>query len=123
MAVRTSVKNAKPTPFEVGQIKAHANHGLNATHIAKIITKANGISHWSDIAVQDAMNKLSDEPTWRGDRTPGSGVQQKTTKTHERDVCKEVLKKRCQRKVCAPYLKRVFRWAKKLSQFCLGQHG
>ena len=31
-----------PTPFEVGQIKAHMHHGLGATEIAGIIQMTNG---------------------------------------------------------------------------------
>jgi len=41
-------KTTRFTPFEVGQVKAHLHHGLGPTEIARIITKADGKSHFTD---------------------------------------------------------------------------
>ena len=48
---------ARLTPFEVGQLKAHAHHELGATQIAAIVRKTGGscVSKW---AVCDVLKKL-----------------------------------------------------------------
>ena len=46
------------TPFDIGQIKAHMEHGLGATEIARRVFKAGGKNTWSDRAVAGAMERL-----------------------------------------------------------------
>ena len=84
------------TPFEVGQIKAHAYHGLGATDIAGILKRADG-SHPSVQAVLDILQKLED-PTWRGERAAGSGRHRVTTSAVDKLIVKEVFKSRGSRK-------------------------
>jgi hypothetical protein len=70
---------AQFTPFEIGQIKAHAYHGMSGAAISRILVKPESTSgrlrrkSWSEQAVQDAMKKLQDFPQWRGERDEGSG--------------------------------------------------
>ena len=61
------------TPFDVGQIKAHAHHGLGPAAIAKILSKPDGKSRWSDRAIADALANLKEDPSGRGERQEGSG--------------------------------------------------
>ena len=67
------------SPFEIGQIKAHAYHGLGAAAIARLLVKADGKNHWSDKAVQNALDKLESHPKWRGERRKGSMRPRKTS--------------------------------------------
>ena len=71
------------TPFEIGQIKAHMHHELEATEIARIIGKGlkNKFSH---TAVRNAMVKLKENPKWRGERAAGSGAKRKTTAAQDK---------------------------------------
>ncbi len=62
------------TPFEIGQIKAHVYHGMSGAAISRILCKRDGKSHWSETAVQDVVNKLEDEPSWRGERKTSRAV-------------------------------------------------
>ena len=64
-------KTTRFTPFEVGQVKAHLHHGLGPTEIARIITKADGKSHFTDTAVRKIIAKLNAQPKWRGERQVG----------------------------------------------------
>ena len=66
------------TPFEIGQIKAHMRNGLGATEIAGIIKKADG-KHPSQPSVVAAMQKLTKQPSWRGEREAGSGRPRATS--------------------------------------------
>ena len=56
------------TAFEIGQVKAHMYHGLGATEISRILVKPDGKSHWSDTAVQNQIDKLEADPSWKGAR-------------------------------------------------------
>ena len=93
------------SPFEVGQIKAHMHHELGATQIAGIVTKPDGISHWSHTAVQDQMDALTNDPTYTGARQPGSGAKRKTTKKQDRQILSCVTSRG---EKCAPFGPRHF---------------
>ena len=87
------------TPFEIGQIKAHAYHGMSGAAISKILfkpgsTSGRGSKTWSEQAVQDVIKKLRDFPWWRGERDEGSGRPRETTKAQDNTIYKEVLKSR-----------------------------
>jgi hypothetical protein len=53
------------TPFEVGQIKAHARHGLGPAAIAELVFKADG-SDINQQTIANAIAKLEADKTWRG---------------------------------------------------------
>jgi len=103
------------TPFDVGQVKAHMHHGLGAVRISQILRKADGKSKWSDTAVQDCMNKLAENPGWRGERAKGTGAERKTTKAQDKDLVKYVEAQRGKRKVTVGHLRTRFAWLKGLS--------
>jgi len=94
-------------PFEVGQIKAHMENGLNPTAIAKRVKKPDGKKQWSAHAIADAVAKLSEDKAWRGERQQGSGRPRKTTDAVDRRIYKMVLKKRGKVKVTVSHLKQV----------------
>lgn len=96
------------TPFEVGQIKAHVHHGLGPTAIADLVVKPDGVSYWSKQAIADVINKLKENPSWKGERQDGSGRLRVTTKAQDKKVIKEVFKKRGSVKVTVAYLKKKF---------------
>ena len=48
---------AKLDPFDIGQIKAHAKHGLSAPQIAELVFKTNG-ENPSKQAIHDVLAKL-----------------------------------------------------------------
>ena len=103
------------TPFEVGQIKAHAYHGLGAADILKILYKPDGISQWSFNAVNDALKKLNAEPSWRGERAPGSGAARKTTAREDKQIEDFILKWRGEKKVTVRVIKKEFPKLRKFS--------
>lgn len=103
------------SPFEVGQIKAHMEHGLGPAAIAKRIMKADGKTTYSETAISNAMDKLEDDPLWKGQRCPGSARPRKTTPKQDRLVVKWVLKKRGEQKVSCSALKKQFPFLRRLS--------
>ena len=58
---------ARLDPFDIGQIIAHAHHGLNAPKIAELVVKTDGLSP-SKQAVHDVLTKHEDDPSRRGER-------------------------------------------------------
>ena len=60
------------TPFEYGQIKAHMHHGLGPAAISEMLCKCDG-QHPSVEQVSQAVTKLRDDPSWRGERAEGAG--------------------------------------------------
>ena len=67
-------------PFELGQIKAHMEHGLGCGQIRDRVKKGDGKTLFSERAIVTAMNNLRDNPHFRGERAKGSGRPRKTTK-------------------------------------------
>ena len=102
------------TPFEIGQIKAHAYHQLGPSAIAAIVKKEDG-THPSVQAVADALAKLEASPKWRGERAEGSGRLRVTSASLDKMVVREVFKKRGVRCVTVSYLKKKFVGLRKLS--------
>lgn len=103
------------TPFEVGQIKAHAHHGLGPAAIRKVLLKPDGISRWSFNGISDIVKKLDAEPSWRGERAPGSGAARKTTAKEDKQIEKFILKWRGEKKVTVRFIKKEFPKLRKLS--------
>ena len=102
-------------PFEVGQIKAHVEHGLGCTTISGKIFKADGKTVFSETAVHNAMCKLQDNPAWRGERESGSGAPRKTTKKQDRAVITWVLKQRGKQKISVSRVKKHFPYLRKFN--------
>ena len=61
---------ARLTPFEIGQIKAHAEHDLSAPAIAARVIKSDGQPVGRQ-AVLDVLARLHADPKWRGERAEG----------------------------------------------------
>ena len=93
------------TPFEVGQIKAHAYHGLGAAAIAPLIVRSDK-SHPSLQNVVDVLHKLREKPAWRGERAKGSGRQRKTTRKLDKEIVRIVLRHRGENKVTVAFVRR-----------------
>ena len=107
--------NHRLGPFEVGQIKAHMEHGLGCTAIQKKIFRKDGKTTFSETAIVDAMNKLKQQPSWRGDREEGSGAPRKTTPKQDKAIVKWVDKERGKQKVSVSRLKKQFPFLRRLS--------
>ena len=106
------------TPFEVGQIKAHMEHGLGCPAICKRVFKAGTGKKketFGETAIQNAMKKLRENPGWRGEREEGSGAPRKTTPKQDREVYKWVMANRGARKVSVTSIKREFPYMRQLS--------
>ena len=99
------------TPFEVGQVKAHMEHGLGCTAIAKRVFKADGKTPFSERAVLNCMTKLRENPRWRGDREEGSGAPRKRFVSPR--VCKRKRHKEMQGSREIPRGSQGFRWSVK----------
>ena len=91
------------------------HHGLSPAAISKLLVKDDGISRWTETAIHDAVNKLSSDPKWRGERSVGSGRPRKTTKKQDRDIVKHVDKERGRSKVTVKSIKRQFPALRKVS--------
>lgn len=102
-------------PFEIGQIKAHLEHGLKSPAIAKRLFKADGKSTYTESAVYKAICKLEDNPSWRGEREVGSGAPRKTTKKQDSEIIRWVLKRRGQKKVTVRAIKKEFPYLRKFN--------
>lgn len=95
------------TPFEVGQIKAHLEHGLRPGEIGWRVLKPEGSDpmRFTPQAIGQAIAKLERDPSWRGERAQGSGRPRKTSAATDAKIYKKVLKHRGKRKVTVSYLK------------------
>lgn len=94
-------------PFEIGQIKAHMSHGLGPLPISRHVVWSDGTG-WSDTAISNAMEKISKNPHWQGERKVGSGAQRKTTARPDGKIIREVIRNRGKRKVTVKHLRRTF---------------
>jgi len=106
-------KLTKLTPFDVGQVKAHMQHGLGCTKISRLVLRPDG-SPFSETAIANCMNNLKLNPTWRGERDTGSGAVRKTTKQQDKQIIRWVLKMRGKKKVSVTSLKKQFPFLRKL---------
>jgi hypothetical protein len=95
-------------PFEVGQIKAHMEHGLGCTTISTKIFKADGKTNFSENAIWEAMAKLKKNKGWRGEREVGSGAPRQTTAKLDKQIIKWVLAERGKQKVTVPAVRKQF---------------
>ena len=78
------------TPFEVGQVKAHLHHEMNPADIARIVLKPDGKTHYSVTTIHNIIDKLNNDPMWRGERQAGSGAPRQTTAKQDALIAKEV---------------------------------
>ncbi len=87
------------TPFEVGQIAAHASHGLSLAEVASMVTRGDGSLGVSKETVRRALARLKKDKTWRGDRKTGSGRKKATTPKVTKAIAKLVFRERGRHKV------------------------
>ena len=74
-------------PFALGQVKAHMEHGLGSTSIARRVFKADGRTPYGETAIVNAINKLKADRLYRGARIEGSGAPRKTdTKQDKKEM-------------------------------------
>lgn len=106
---------SKLTPFEVGQVKAHMEHGLGCVAIAKRIYRSDGKSQFGETAIVNCMNKLKEQPDWRGEREEGSGALRKTTAKQDKEIVRWVLKNHGKVKVSVHRLKKQFAYLREFS--------
>jgi len=99
-------------PFDVGQIKAHLHDGLKGADILKILKQPDGKTLWSHQTVYSAIDKLQENPSWRGEREEGSGAPRKTDKTQDKALERYVNKNKGRQKVTVLVLRRVFAWTR-----------
>ena len=78
------------TPFEVGQVKAHLHHEMNPADIARIVLKPDGKTHYSVTTIHNIIDKLNNDPMWRGERQAGTGAPRQTTAKQDALIAKEV---------------------------------
>ena len=104
------------TPFEVGQVKAHVEHGLSAAAIAERVFKADGKTTFGMTAIQNCINKLYANPGWRGERQEGTGPVRKTTLQQDNGIIKWLLAERGKQKVSVPRLRQKFVFLRRLSK-------
>jgi hypothetical protein len=102
-------------PFEVGQVKAHMEHGLGCTAISRKVLKSDGKTSFGETAIVNCMNKLKENPAWRGEREKGSGRPRKTTKTQDREIVRWLLKRRGKEKMSVAKLKKRFPYLRPFS--------
>lgn len=94
------------SPFEVGQIKAHSQHGLSTAEIAAEIIKADGATAPSREAVRQVLLKLKANPGWTGERKAGSGRPRSTSKKLDTSLCKAVMARRGKAKITSAILRK-----------------
>ena len=102
-------------PFELGQIKAHMEHGLGCGQIRARVKKGDGKTLFSERAIVTAMNNLRDNPHFRGERAKGSGRPRKTTKKQDREIVRWLERRRGKEKVTVSRLKKQFPYLRNLS--------
>ena len=73
-------------PFEMGQVKAHLSHGLSAAEISRRVFKPDGQTHYGETAISNCIDKLRQQPKWRGEREKGSGRLRKTTAKQDKGI-------------------------------------
>ena len=103
------------TAFDVGQVKAHMEHGLSANAIAKRVFRMDGKTPFGETAIQNCMNHLQADPKWRGERAEGSGAPRKTSKSQDKKVVQFVLRRRGKQRVTVAAIKKKFRFLRKVS--------
>ena len=102
-------------PFELGQVKAHMEHGLGCAAIRLRVKKPDGKTLYSETAIVNAMNKFRADKKYRGEREEGSGRPRKTTEKQDKAIVKYVFRKRGKIKVTVSKLKQRFLWLRRLS--------
>jgi hypothetical protein len=103
------------TPFEAGQVAAHTYHNLTPLQISRIILKGDGKSKFSENAIKTCVTALKNDPTWRGQRQPGSGAPRKTTKKQDKQILDAIDKYKGRYKVTVAWLKQRYLWARSIS--------
>ena len=114
MAMAMKTTKYQLTPFEVGQVKAHLEHGLSAAEMSRRILKPDGKSKYGETAMSNCIKKLQEQPHWRGERQKGSARPRKTTAEQDKDIVRYLFKQRGEEKVFVSKLKKHFVFLRKL---------
>jgi hypothetical protein len=80
-------------PFELGQIKVHADNGPGPTAIAGLVRKEDG-TKVSKETVRQALRRLEEEPGWRGERREGSGRPRVGTDALDHEIRRALVQRR-----------------------------
>ena len=64
--------------------RAHLEHKLPAAEIARRVERADGKRTFGETAIRNCIEKLEENPSWRGERAPGSARPRKTTPKQDR---------------------------------------
>ena len=88
---------------------------MRAAMIADRMVKADGKSTFHENTIQNCINKLEQQPNWRGEREPGSGRPRKTTPKQDKQMVKWLLKERGNQKVSVSCLQKQFPFLRQLS--------
>ena len=102
-------------PFEAGQVKAYMSLGMGCAAIQGKVYKPDGKTRYGETAIVNCMNKIKEDPKWRGDRKEGSGAARKTTPKQDKQIVKWLLKERGKQKVTVSTLKKNFLFLRKFS--------
>ena len=102
-------------PFEAGQVKAYMSLGMGCVAIAKRLYKPDGSTPFGETAIVNCMNKLKENPRWRGERKEGSGASRKTTAKQDKLIVNWLTKERGRQKVTVSKVKQRFRFLRKYS--------
>ena len=95
-------------PFELGQVKAHMEHGLGCVPIQKRVFKPDGKTLYGETAIVNALKKLQADRNSRGERAVGSARPRKTSQQQDDAIVKFVFKRRGKEKVTVRLLKKQF---------------
>ena len=109
---------AQFTPFDIGQIKAHAFHGLGPVEIAGLVKKSDR-SRPTHTAVSYVLARLKQNPKWRGERLPSSGRPRATGSVLDKNIVAEVMKFRGKIPVTIARLRKKFPAARRVQRHTL----
>ena len=100
---------------EAQTARAHLEHKLSAAEIARRVERADGKRTFGETAIRNCIEKLEENPSWRGERAPGSARPRKTTPKQDKAMVSWLLKQRGKQKVSVTTLQKQFPHLRKLS--------
>ena len=71
---------------------------------------------WSDTAIKNAIDRMAEEPKWRGERREGSGAHRKTTPEQDQNIQDWVIANRGTTKVTVARIRKQFPYLRRLSK-------
>jgi DNA-binding PadR family transcriptional regulator len=95
---------------------------LTGAAILEILKKPDRKTRWSNQTVYTAIDKLKEDPSWRGEREEGSGAPRKTDKAQDKALERYVNKNNGKKKITVDVLRRNFAWARNVGNSLLEGH-